>query len=196
MLDNKLNFKSHMKHVRNKISKKIGYLKRVGGRLSMWTKVMIYNTIIKPHFEYCSSIMLNISREELKALQTLQNKVMRYILQEVWYTSQLDLLNKLEWNSVKETIDISTLTFIHKIKLGSMPSYLDQVIQQRNDGGHEYNTRNKMDIYLKQCNSNLVSNSLAYGGVREYNKLPEELKVKKDLSKFKLCVTKIVRELR
>jgi Na+/H+ antiporter NhaC len=43
-------------YVKNKVAKKVGFLQRMGDlgdSLSPWTRQVVYNTTIAPHFNYC-----------------------------------------------------------------------------------------------------------------------------------------------
>jgi ABC-type transport system substrate-binding protein len=75
----------------NKIAKKVGYLARIGKYLTKWTKQLIYETIIAPHYEYCLSIFLSANENDITRLQKLQNKAMRIILKcdTAWYSEDI-----------------------------------------------------------------------------------------------------------
>lgn len=44
------------------------------------TKKIIYNTIVKPQFEYCSTIYFICTRKQVSQMQKIQNKALRLIL--------------------------------------------------------------------------------------------------------------------
>ena len=79
-IDHLLKFDEHVEYIKNKIAKKVGYLKRISGSLSPWAREIVFNTTIDPHFKYCSSILLGLNHQDISALQKLQNKGMRAIL--------------------------------------------------------------------------------------------------------------------
>ncbi|KAJ8969745.1 hypothetical protein NQ317_009579 [Molorchus minor] len=97
-LDENLNFKKHVIYVMGKVSKKVGFLSRIAKPLSMHIKILLYNTIIAPHFEFCSVILFNINQNEMQTLQKIQNRAMRCILKCNRYTpieTMLQLLMRL-----------------------------------------------------------------------------------------------------
>ncbi|XP_055388140.1 uncharacterized protein LOC129616511 [Condylostylus longicornis] len=79
-VDNKLKFDEHTDYIRGKISKKIGFLARIRKSVSEKCAVMLYNSLILPHIDYCSSILFICSEEKRNKLQKLQNRAMRIIL--------------------------------------------------------------------------------------------------------------------
>ena len=72
VIDNNLSFNKHAEYIAKKISKKVNYLSRIGKYLSAWTKRIIYNTIVHPHFIYCSTIMFTFNNTQLNELQIKQ----------------------------------------------------------------------------------------------------------------------------
>ena len=59
-----------MEFICKKIGGKIGFFKRIRNRMSIITSINIYNTIIKPHFEF----------EQIIKLKKLKYKAIRAIL--------------------------------------------------------------------------------------------------------------------
>ena len=52
-----LKLKEHLEYICGKIGKKIGFFKLLRNKVSMLTYINIYNTMLKPHFEYGSTIL-------------------------------------------------------------------------------------------------------------------------------------------
>ena len=63
IIDDKLKFSSHINYVCKKIAKKIGVLKRVSWYLSIDSRKLVYNTIVLPHFNYCSTVLISCKPE-------------------------------------------------------------------------------------------------------------------------------------
>ena len=75
-----------------KKEKTIGFFKRLRNKVSMLTSSNIYNTMLKPHFEYLygSKILYTCCTEQqLTRLQKLQNKAMRSLL---YYSEEIQVL--------------------------------------------------------------------------------------------------------
>ena len=52
------------------------------------TKMTIYNTIVKQHFQFCSTLLLSCNKTEINNLQVKQNKAMRLILKKTIRNAQ------------------------------------------------------------------------------------------------------------
>jgi hypothetical protein len=180
IIDNSLSFKKNLDYVCNKISKKLGYLSRVGKCMSTWTRKLIYMTIVEPHFLYCNTIFYNLKQYDIMRLQKLNNRAMRIILKERRSTSVTDMRKRLDFVSIKNKIELSVAVFIHKIMLGLAPEYLKNKINIV-DSVHNHNTRNRKNIFIQS----VKLNSILTKGFSEYNKLAAIIRNTESILKFK-----------
>jgi hypothetical protein len=58
-----------------KMAKKINFLGRISKKLTCTTKTMIYQSIIQPHIDYCSSKIFMANEKEMRSRQLLQKIV-------------------------------------------------------------------------------------------------------------------------
>lgn len=190
ILDENLTFASHANYICKKISKKINFLCRIGNDLSSWTRLLIYKTIVLPHFNYCSSILYMFSQGDLDTLQKKQNQALRYILKCSRYTRITEMLNATNLLSVRQSIFLNTMTVIYKIKNGLYPEHILNKLQFVRDI-HNYNTRTRLDFYVPTVNTTFAQNSLFHKGLVEFNNLPREIKIN-TFSTFKKLIRKYV----
>lgn len=198
ILDNKLDFKEHLEYIKKKIGKTIGYLRRLSGKLSSWSRMMIYNVIIKPHFEYCSTILYQTPINERNQLQKLQNKAMRCILRCRRETHINDMLQTLNIVSINQSILINVLVFIFKILNGLSPPYLVKKIVKLKSVKNYIATRGateKENLFRKRCNGKKWYQSMFNRGIIMYNTLPINVKNCSNVSRFKVeCVKWVMNE--
>lgn len=193
IIDSKLNFKSHLDYICKKIAKKLYFFRRIRNKLSVSTSIKIFNSIIKPHFEFCSTIMLMFNGEMVNRLQILQNRGMRIILKKNRFVSKSVLLKSLNWLNVNQRIKYNVLIFVFKIINRHLPNYLMEKLKYVGDLT-QYNLRNKFDFRLDFFRNSKTQNSLFYKGLKLYNELPIELKNEKNLFKFKKKLECYVKE--
>lgn len=79
-------FNSHTNYTAKKIAKKVNFLYRLNKYISSYTLVVIYKSVIAPHFEYYNTVMLNFSEISMSVMQKAQNRAMRAILRCNKYT--------------------------------------------------------------------------------------------------------------
>ena len=85
-IDNNLSWKKHVNEISKKVSSGIGALKRIRPFISTDIAVKIYNSLIQPHFEYCSTVWDGISGQlrNFKGCKTalpesLQNQITKLV---------------------------------------------------------------------------------------------------------------------
>lgn len=185
IIDEHLNFKEHIDYICKKIGKKIGFFKRVRKKMSILTAIHVYNTMIKPHFEFGSTIIYTCcTKTQIERLQKLQNKAMRSILNCNRYTSIQYMLNSLKWLNITQRLEFNTLNFIQKMKIGSAPEYLTQQLRFVGEV-QPYQLRNAENFRLQRTTTTKMQRSLFYKGLQLYNMLPDNSKSERNMNIFK-----------
>src|ERR1700761_2321096 len=64
VIDNRLNMKVHIDYICKKVAKKIGFLARISRKMPIQHRVLLYKSIIAPHFECCPSILFTCDQNE------------------------------------------------------------------------------------------------------------------------------------
>ena len=75
-----LTFDPHVDCVAAKISISLGALRRVAPFINQDTRPTLFNTIVLPHFDYCSTAWDSCSESQIVKVQRLQNRGMRIII--------------------------------------------------------------------------------------------------------------------
>ena len=97
-LDDGLTWESHVSAIISKVSKVIGVLRRLKSLLPLSALVLIYNSLIQPHFDYCSVIKIIWLGGGLgQKLQRMQNRAARIITGSDYYTRSSEILGSLNW---------------------------------------------------------------------------------------------------
>lgn len=183
ILDPQLNFGLQVDYVCKKLGKKIGFFHRASLYLSQWSRILVYNTIIYHHFNYCTSMLISCNKTELNRMQLLQNKCMRIILNCNIYTPVKNMLNTLNWLSVEQNIKKANMVLIYKIVKQMVPKYLQIFLKKRYDL-HSRNIRTKNNFNIEFVNKSFLQGSLFYEGVRQFNDLPSHIKEATNLNVF------------
>ena len=172
------------------------YLRRIGGKLSMWTRTMIYNAIIRPHFEYGATVLFQMFQNDINKLQRLQNKAMRCILRCKRETPIEEMLSRLKWLNVTNQIKVLVLVFIFKVRKGLMPVYLTDKLKNVNTV-HNINTRSAKTnkVMRRHCKGERWLRSVFNQGAVLYDRLPTDIKIKKNENEFKKKCTEVICEM-
>lgn len=136
-------------HISRKIGAKLGVMRRIDGDISAYMRCIVYKAIIAPVFDYCGSILVGISKTNVKHLQKLQNQGMRIILRCNRRVKIVDMLEALSFTSIKKRIEYNVCMIVYKIMKGLCPKYLRnkvEVVQYEGVG-----TRRVGNIYINRC---------------------------------------------
>ena len=76
-VDENLTWHSHIDKLCKKIASAIGAIKRVKPFVPQSTLLSIYNSLVQPHFDYCSLVWGNSGKTSSNKLQKLQNRAAR-----------------------------------------------------------------------------------------------------------------------
>lgn len=194
IIDSRLSFKRHVDFIVKKVAKKIGFLGRIRNKLSVWARIMVYKTIISPHFEYCATVLFLANAGDIDRLQKLQNRAMRIILQCNKYARVTAMLQALQWLSVEQRIYLNTLTLIYKIINGLVPESLNEFIIYNSDV-HNRVIRNASNFRLPFKKKSCSQNSLFYKGLKLYNEMSSDAKQAISLRQFRRFCTIYVKDI-
>lgn len=101
-LDEGLTWESHVSAIISKVSKVIGVLRRLKPLLPLSALVLIYNSLIQPHFDYCSVVWDNLSKGLAQKLQRIQNRAARIVTGSDFYTRTSEILSSLNWSNLED----------------------------------------------------------------------------------------------
>lgn len=184
-IDEKLKFEYRIDSVTDRTAMKINLLKKISGKLTINTKKILYNTLVAPNFEYCSTLYLNCNNGQIDQLQQLQNRAIRIILNCEYRTHRVDMLNELNWLSISQKIKYNTLIMVvFKMKNSLAPFYLNENINYINEI-HDRNTKNKNNFRLHIPRTEQMKNNLFYNGLKMFNELSNQIKEIDNITKFK-----------
>ena len=114
-IDMNLNMDKHVNTVVShcyKILKDIGRIKRF---LSRQRLEQLVHAIISHRLDYCNSVLVNISKENLYKFQKVQNTAARLILGRRRRDSAAEALKELHWLNIDARITFKILLLVFKV---------------------------------------------------------------------------------
>ena len=85
---------------------------------------------------------------------------------------------------VCQKLRLNTVTMVHKCRINQAPPYLCNLFQDRFSVSGR-STRSKSQLNLPKCRLSTGQRSFAFRGAKEYNSLPEDIRVIKNILSFK-----------
>lgn len=182
-IDDSLCWDNHITDISKKISSGINALKRISLFMSKNTVMKVYNGLIEPHFNYCSSVWDGLSCKLSNKLQKLQNRAARVITKSSYETSTDLMLEKLNWDRLSTIRKNHKATLMFKILSNQTPEYLQELFVPRIGTHNLRDSENK--LWLPKPRTDYLKRSISYSGAFLWNSLPTELRSTTSLSAFK-----------
>ena len=111
-----MRWNTHVDNIVKKGNQALGFLRRNLQIRSEDLKTTAYNTIVRPHLEYSSSVWDPHTREKIHAIEMVQRRAARYVKRNYRNTSSVgDMLNDLNWQTLEIRRKNQRLTMMYKI---------------------------------------------------------------------------------
>ena len=184
ILDRSLNWNYHVTHLRNKIMPIVWNFARTRHLMNTGIALTFYTSLIRPHLEYASAVLHNMSQTNCQTIETIQNKCLKIIAQCHPYTPSTYLRKQLHLPSLKQRRSYFFLCEFYKIYNNINETVTDNFIMRANTRPN-YNIRREHDIFIPFMNKSVGQRALCYLGPKTYNHLPEAIKVSHTYGVFK-----------
>ena len=186
-LDSTLSFVQHIECISRKINSRISILGRTSSYLSKRLCLLLYKSLIVPHFDYCDIVWDTCSSHLKHRLQTLQNRALRIINKVNRRTPISDLHKLSNILTLQQRRDYHMSTFMYKATHGLQPAYICEKFLPLNNI-HSYTTRSAStnSVHISYVKTNGGKNRISYRGAVDWNNLLPEIRMAPTLSLFKI----------
>ena len=101
-ISHNMRWNTHVDNIVKKGNQALGFLRRNLKIRSEDLKTTAYNTIMRPHLEYSSSVWDPHTHEKIHAIEMVQRRAARYVKRNYRNTSSVgDMLNVLNWRTLE-----------------------------------------------------------------------------------------------
>ena len=153
-LDSRMAWNNHTTNISNKCSRTIGVLNRIKHFIPLIVRILLYNTLILPHFNYC----ITAWGYQCDRIIKLQKKAIRIISIRTYNAHTEPLLKNLRILKIQDILILQTLKIYHKHRNNTLPTYYIQNWPlQANREIHHHNTRHADELQLFTCLQKSVS---------------------------------------
>ena len=184
IIDENLSWAAHINMLHQKISKNFGIIRRLRYKLPSSILLLLYNTLIRPYYEYCAIIWATSSTVYLNKLQRLQKKIIRVIHNKKWNEHTPPLLKLSSLLNVIDQNKLQTACFVYRALYRLLPEQFQNYFTF-NYSVHDHYTKRAADIHIDQTHTKIRQCSIKYHGAILWNSLPVELKDTKNIFLFK-----------
>ena len=160
-----------------KILKDIGRIKKYLDRSDLEKLV---HAVIANRLDYCNSLLVNMSKENLFKYQKVQNAAAKLILGRRRRDSATLALRELHWLNIEARITFKILLIVYKVVRGICSDNLNLVYKSFNGRRSDFLT-----LETPNFNTKYGKRLFEYNGSRLWNALTVELRMEEDIEKFK-----------
>ena len=178
ILDNKLNFKGHIDHIKKKVLKRIGAMYRSKNLLPVKYRKMFANALMLPQFDYLDTIYNRASRTKLAELDILYKKVAKIALGVPNTESSLNVYRDMKWLPLHLRRQLHLSNYMYRIINDNCPSNFMSRFTYVSGGSRNSESCN---LYINRSVSN---KNFYYLGAKCWNIIPPNLRDLSDVSSF------------
>jgi hypothetical protein len=148
-IDNELAFKPQFDKTIAKLNRSVGVLRRISPFIPVSTRKTLFNTLVLPHYDYCSTVWCTLPKTYIMRLQRIQNRGMRTILNAHPRSHATDLLNSLNFMSIHQRLVFNRCTLMWKSIHHQAPTHLSELFSSLHSKS-THNTRSsaKLNVFL------------------------------------------------
>ena len=178
MIDHKLNFRDHIKMIKNKLSKNVGILYKVKSLVPPETLKSLYFSLLYPYLNYCIIVWGGTFATHIQPVKVIQKRAIRNLhnVPARTHTNPLFLQSK-----------ILKLDDIYKFRICEY-FYVNE-LEKNYLRNHSHDTRHRSSLVPEFQRLTTTQRSINYAGPTFWNSLPNDIKNSSSRKSFKtsLC---------
>ena len=124
IINSHLTWQNHIDHIANTISRVIGVMYRLKHIYPKSILLMLYNTLIVPHFTYCL-LVWGSKINDGHRLHLVQKRALRTIVNEDYIAHSEPICKTLRLLKVTDMFRLAILKFYYKLMSNKLPSYFE-----------------------------------------------------------------------
>ena len=186
-MDSHLNFDEHIKKLCCKVNVRTKLLWRIRSFITQELALILYKSLIGPHFEYCSFIVEGAAQSNLAKLQVQQNCGLHAVKRVTCYYPSEILRSELKIDSIDMLMKKSTCKFAYKCYYDlCTPSLNNMLILYTNE--RELRSNEELNAIVPRYRTQWAERNFAFRAVVYWNSLPIELKISPSIDSFKIKI--------
>ena len=179
-LDKHLNLDKHINKIVSHCHKLMKDVGRIRSVLTNKHTEMLVHAVTSSRLDYCNSIFINMSKNNVYKLQKVQNAAARLVAKKRKRDSVQAVIRQLHWLPVESRIVFKILLLVHKVIRGKSSKNLKVTYK-----GHNCRENDEMQLEVKYARTKYGKRTFDYAGPRLWNALPPPVRKEDDIEQFK-----------
>jgi hypothetical protein len=171
MINENLNWKSHINKISNKISRSIGILNKLKYFLPFNAKFFIYNSLILSHLNFG----ILAWGYQCDRIVKLQKRAIRILSLSKYNAHTEPIFKALKLLKINDILKLQILKFYYKFKNNKLPYYLQNLPFINNTAIHTHATRTQHNIHEIKPNHEFARKGIRYQLPKVVNGSPIEI---------------------
>ena len=172
LLDDNLTWSFHINHIRSKIAKGMGIIKKARKYFDPKTLLSLYYSFIYPYITYCIEVWGTAFKSYLDSISKIQRKVIRVIFSLSYRKNVQEYFIQANILDIHQLYILITCLFMFKYRKGSLPIVFGSFFNYVN---HGYGTRNQFLLKIPLCRSKFSQMRVHFMGVKIHNFLYDKI---------------------
>ena len=189
IVDDELTWAEHVKFIRQKCFACLASLRRIFPTLPVTSRKLLFNGMVLPHLDYCSTVWGRCSSFLKSKLDKIQNYALSLITSSPRLTSRELLRTKLKWMSLNSRRDMQIVLKVHSCLNQRSPGYLCSRFSQSFNLNYRC-SRSTNKVQLSCPSTNFYRNSFEFYGAFLWNSLPSDIREIRNPATFKSVLSK------
>ena len=188
VFDNKMSMTKQVNSIISSAYLQLRNIKRIQRYLDKDTKHHVVRALILSRLDYANSLLYGLKSQDLRRLQSIQNKAAKLIFSVPRLTNPVPLLNKLHWLPIQNRIKFKLCLLIYKCLNESAPTYLINEISLKpalSSGAVTRSAQDKTLLVIPACKKSIGDKAFAVAGPSIWNRLPQSVREAKSVNQFK-----------
>ena len=173
-LDDELRRHKHNDLQCKKLSKSIVLLRRAKRFVNQNVLINMYNSLVLPHFTYCSNVWNDGSRTHIDKLLKMQKRAARIITESTYEVRSKDIFNILQWEPIETTLKKREMIMTFKALQGQLRECMTNIFKICLNGMYPLRSNN-CKLYLEKRKTDFLKKSFSYRGDASWNNLPNDV---------------------
>ena len=108
-----LNWSNHVDKITKTTQRNISVIRRAKIYLPQNSLKLLYNSLVLPHFDYCSAVWSNRYQSQTTQLRKVQKRAARLIMNQSYETPSAELFTNLKWMTLDERFEFNRVMMIN-----------------------------------------------------------------------------------
>ena len=181
-IDDKLNFKKHIKDLCGKAGLKLNSIKRLARHQNESERKLLVNAHVISQFQYCTNVWHFCGLTEIHKMEKINERSLRFIYNEYEENYFTFLIKRKLTTLYGQRVRKMCCEIFRTIK-NENPSYMNDILENRPS---KYPSRKENDLFVPRANQiTYGQKSFRIYGVKLWNHLPPEIKNIDNFDEFK-----------